>query len=159
MGIFDFLKNPFGSKAADADAIVANVKKLGLNVQNLAVNVASGVATVTGLASNRAEASKVVMAVGNSPGVTKVDNKMRVPLSSIQAKPGAATPAAGAQDDHADEDEVRFHTVESGDTLSKISKEVYGDANKYNVIFEANKPMLSDPDKIYPGQVLRIPAL
>ena len=44
-----------------------------------------------------------------------------------------------------------------GDTLSKISKEFYGEANKYNQIFEANKPMLSDPDKIYPGQVLRIP--
>jgi len=47
--------------------------------------------------------------------------------------------------------------VEKGDTLSAISKRVYGDANKYQKIFEANKPMLSDPNKIYPGQVLRIP--
>ena len=51
----------------------------------------------------------------------------------------------------------RTYTVVKGDTLSKISKEMYGDANKYNTIFEANKPMLKDPDKIYPGQVLRIP--
>ena len=50
------------------------------------------------------------------------------------------------------------HTVVSGDTLSKIAKTFYGDAMKYPVIFEANKPMLSSPDKIYPGQVLRIPA-
>ena len=48
--------------------------------------------------------------------------------------------------------------AQTGDTLSKIAKEMYGDANKYPVIFEANKPMLKDPDKIYPGQVLRIPA-
>ena len=68
-------------------------------------------------------------------------------------------PPAGATDDHADEDKVTFHTVASGDTLSAIARKVYGDANKYPVIFEANKPMLSNPDKIYPGQVLRIPAL
>jgi nucleoid-associated protein YgaU len=48
-------------------------------------------------------------------------------------------------------------TVRSGDTLSKIAKDAYGDANAYMQIFEANKPMLSNPDRIYPGQVLRIP--
>lgn len=52
---------------------------------------------------------------------------------------------------------AKFVTVEKGDTLSAISKRVYGDANKYNKIFEANKPMLKDPNKIYPGQSLRIP--
>ena len=49
------------------------------------------------------------------------------------------------------------YTVAKGDTLSKIAKEFYGEANKYHQIFEANKPMLKDPDKIYPGQMLRIP--
>jgi len=53
--------------------------------------------------------------------------------------------------------EARYYTVAKGDTLSKISKEMYGDPNKYPQIFEANKPMLGHPDKIYPGQVLRIP--
>jgi nucleoid-associated protein YgaU len=55
--------------------------------------------------------------------------------------------------------EAVFHTVVSGDNLSKIAKAHYGDANKYPVIFEANRPMLSHPDKIYPGQMLRIPPL
>ncbi len=55
------------------------------------------------------------------------------------------------------EPEATYYTVVSGDTLSKISKQAYGDANKYMKIFEANKPMLTHPDKIYPGQVLRIP--
>ena len=53
--------------------------------------------------------------------------------------------------------ESRFYTVKSGDSLSKIAKEMYGNANDYMKIFDANKPMLSDPNKIYPGQVLRIP--
>ena len=98
------------------------------------------------------------MAVGNTDGITKVDNQMRVPLSSLPpaAKPATATPDNDAD---ADEVEVRFHRVEKGDTLSAVAKRVYGDANKYGKIFEANKPMLSDPDKIYPGQVLRIPPL
>ncbi len=55
------------------------------------------------------------------------------------------------------EPEAKYYTVVKGDTLSKIAKASYGDAMKYPVIFEANKPMLKDPDKIYPGQVLRIP--
>jgi nucleoid-associated protein YgaU len=55
--------------------------------------------------------------------------------------------------------EAQYYTVVSGDNLSKIAKHYYGDANKYPVIFEANKPMLTHPDKIYPGQVLRIPPL
>ena len=56
------------------------------------------------------------------------------------------------------EPESTYREVKSGDTLSKIAKEAYGDANAYMKIFEANKPMLSNPDKIYPGQMLRIPA-
>jgi nucleoid-associated protein YgaU len=59
----------------------------------------------------------------------------------------------------APEPEATFYTVKSGDSLSAIAKAHYGDAMKYPEIFEANKPMLKDPDKIYPGQVLRIPPL
>ena len=79
---------------------------------------------------------KVVLVVGNSEGIATVDDQMTVQHT---------------------EPEAQFHTVVSGDSLSKIAKHYYGDAMKYPVIFEANKPMLSDPDKIYPGQVLRIP--
>lgn len=79
----------------------------------------------------------------------------------------AATPDDGAAKDKVGDKmwveiaqpEAKFHTVVSGDNLSKLAKQFYGDANKYPVIFEANKPMLKHPDKIYPGQVLRIPAL
>ena len=79
-----------------------------------------------------------MLCCGNVTGVAAVDDQMQVDV-----------PAASAQ----------FHTVVSGDNLSKISKQYYGDPNKYPQIFEANKPMLSSPDRIYPGQVLRIPVL
>ena len=156
MGIIDFFKDKLGI-GPDADDIIAKVAKLGLNVQNFGVVITDSVAVVTGLAVNRAEASKIVMAVGNTDGITKVDNKMRVPLSSLP--PTAAPPAANAPDADSDEEAVVFYPVEKGDTLSGIAKRLYGDANKYMQIFEANKPMLSHPDKIYPGQVLRVPPL
>ncbi len=155
MGIIDFFKDTLGI-TPDADDIKANVAKLGLKVTNFNVVITNGVATVTGLAVNRAEASKIVMAVGNTKGITKVDNQMRVPLSSLPAPPPAAAPTDDAD---ADEEAVVFYPVAKGDTLSAIAKRLYGDANKYPMIFEANRPMLSSPDKIYPGQVLRVPPL
>lgn len=154
MGIIDFFKDKLGI-GPDADDIKAKVAKLGLNVQNFGVVITDGVAVLTGLAVNRAEASKIVMAVGNTEGITKVDNQMRVPLSSLP--PTVAPPATPDAD--ADEEAVVFYPVEKGDTLSGIAKRLYGDPNKYMKIFEANKPMLKDPDKIYPGQVLRVPPL
>jgi nucleoid-associated protein YgaU len=84
--------------------------------------------------------------MGNVHGVSKVEDNITVGGATAEA-PAAAGSSA----------ESKFYTVKSGDTLSKVSKEFYGDPNRYNAIFEANKPMLEDPDKIYPGQVLRIP--
>ena len=78
------------------------------------------------------------MVVGNTAGISGVEDEMMVEI---------------------EEPVATFHTVERGDTLSKIAKKVYGNAMKYPVIFEANRPMLTHPDKIYPGQVLRIPSL
>ena len=91
-----------------------------------------------GKAKNRAEAEKAIVAAGNTPGIGEVESHIE-----IEDEPNQTV----------------FYTVKSGDTLSKIAKEHYGDAMKYPVIFEANTPMLSDPDKIYPGQTLRIPSL
>jgi len=152
--MIDFFKDKLGIGGPDADKIKDQVAKLGLKVQNLDIKIEDGIATVTGLAADRAEASKIVMAIGNNEGIAKVDNKMRVPLSSIQQ---SSAPEAGDAD--ADEEAVVFYPVAKGDTLSAIAKRLYGNANLYPKIFEANKPMLSHPDKIYPGQVLRVPPL
>jgi nucleoid-associated protein YgaU len=160
MGIFSFIRDA-GDKlfemidpkktlsAADAaqknteivDSLYKRVKDLGLNVKGLVIKFTDGTATVTGAVASQADKEKVILAIGNTAGVGQVDDRMTVEAA---AKP---------------EPEAKFYTVVSGDTLSKIAKQHYGDANKYPVIFEANKPMLKHPDKIYPGQVLRIPPL
>jgi nucleoid-associated protein YgaU len=92
---------------------------------------------VFGVAKDQETKEKVILAAGNVQGVGGVHDNMTVDLSQPEAK---------------------FYTVAKGDTLSKIAKEFYGNANAYMKIFEANKPMLTHPDKIYPGQNLRIPA-
>lgn len=122
-----------------ADAITAYIGTQHLTVDGLAVSFdgASGKVSVAGKAADQATREKVVLCCGNVSGVTDVDDQMTV-----------TEPA----------DASRWYTVVKGDTLSAIAKSQYGNAGQYPKIFEANKPMLSTPDKIYPGQVLRIPA-
>ena len=128
------------ANSAAADAIIDYIKSQNLSETGLTVTFdgATSTASVFGVASGQATREKIALCCGNVAGVAKVNNMMSVDQSAPEAT---------------------YYTVVSGDTLSKISKTNYGDANKYMVIFEANKPMLSDPNKIYPGQVLRIPPL
>ena len=125
---------------AAADAIKAYIDSQNLSATGLLVTFdgAKSEATVYGVAPDQATREKIVLCCGNVSGVAKVNNMMSVDQS---------------------EPEGTYYTVVSGDTLSKISKNAYGDPNKYQRIFEANTPMLKHPDKIYPGQVLRIPPL
>ncbi|MEM6270002.1 MAG: peptidoglycan-binding protein LysM [Bacteroidota bacterium] len=147
MGIFDFIREAGKEKAVE-DNVNANIntvltKKLeeyGLEVSGVEVKLEDGVITVTGEAADQATREKVVMALGNLKGVSQVDDQMTLPEGAVVA---AKEPV--------------FHTVVRGDSLSKIAKQYYGNAMKYPVIFEANKPMLKDPNLIYPGQYLRIP--
>lgn len=119
-----------------AGGIVRFVSGLGLEVTDLSVRVDGDTAVVKGSVPDQATRERVVLAVGNTQGIARVDDRLEV-----------AAP----------EPEATFYTVKRGDTLSAIARAHYGAAGKYPVIFEANKPMLKDPDKIYPGQVLRIP--
>ena len=148
MGLFSFIKGAgkklFGAKEEAAPAeekahLIAHVQALGLSFNSLQVAVkADESVSVTGEVEHQSDSEKIVLALGNVEGVDTVDNNMTV-----------AIPAP----------EARYHTVVSGDWLSKIAATYYGDATKYDAIFEANKPMLKNPDEIYPGQVLRIPNL
>lgn len=149
MGLFSFIKNAgakiFGiGKTTEEEAteratkLVSAVKALGFDVQDLNIQVSDDIATVWGEASSQETREKIILVIGNTNGIATVDDKMTVAVEEPQAQ---------------------FHTVVSGEYLSKIAKKYYGDAMKYPVIFEANKPMLTHPDKIYPGQVLRIPEL
>ena len=122
---------------ARAKSITENIKESGVNVEGLNVTVDGDKVTIDGKVTSQACAEKLTLVSGNQYGIGTVDCQLDV-----------ANP----------EPEANFYTVKSGDTLSKIAKEFYGDALKYTVIFEANKPMLDNPDKIYVGQTLRIPA-
>lgn len=160
MGLFDFVKGigkkntapaePQPAPAASptpaepsaqeiANKLLGHIKALGLPVTGLSVtyNGSSDLATIKGQVQSQADREKIVLAVGNIDHVAKVDDQMTVVAPAPESK---------------------FYTVKSGDTLSKISKEYYGDVNQYNKIFEANRPLLKDADDIFPGQVLRIPA-
>lgn len=152
MGLFSFIKNAgakvFGigktteEEATEAASNLRNaVETLGFEVADLNIEVNDDVATVWGEAASQATREKVVLVVGNTEGIASVDDRMTVVIAEIE------------------EPVAQFHTVVSGDTLGKIAKTYYGNAMKYPVIFEANKPMLEHPDKIYVGQVLRIPAI
>ena len=160
MGLIDFVKNAgekiFGKDEPEVKAQVRDVdpakleqlkrtkalqlllQKYALEVRELKISLDGDTATVSGTCDSQAEREKVVLALGNVAGIAHVDDRLEV----VKPEPPA-----------------QFHTVVSGDTLSKIAKKFYGNPNKYPAIFEANKPMLSDPNKIYPGQVLRIPPL
>lgn len=164
MGLISFVKNAgkalFGSKDEEARvekeiqerkmeaqrerveelkkarALELRIEAMDLAVEDLDIRVDDGTVTLNGKVDSQELAEKIALTVGNIEGVSAVDNRLEV-----------ENPAG----------EATFYTVESGDTLSKIAKEHYGNANEYMKIFEANRPMLEDPDKIYPGQVLRIP--
>lgn len=145
MGLFNFVKDAGqklfgGGEKANTEAALnlkSMVAGMGIPVENLDIDVDDDLATVSGIVPTQADREKLVLLVGNVNGIAKVDDQMTI----------APDPPA------------TFYTVVSGDSLSKIAKAHYGDPMQYPVIFEANRPMLEHPDKIYPGQVLRIPPI
>ena len=124
---------------AGSDAIMAYIKSMNLDAAGLTVTFdsTSGVAKIYGVADTQEIHEKIILCSGNVAGVVSVEDDM---TTSVE------------------EPENQYYTVVSGDNLSRIAQQTMGNANSYNAIFEANRPMLGSPDKIYPGQVLRIPA-
>lgn len=131
-------ENIAAANDAAGRAIADYVSAMNLPVNGLDVRFDGATATVTvaGEAPDQATKEKVLLCCGNVENVAAVNDMLTV-----------AAPA----------DESQYYTVVRGDNLSKISKQFYGNPNKYMAIFEANRPMLGHPDKIYPGQLLRIP--
>ncbi|WP_194789654.1 peptidoglycan-binding protein LysM [Pseudomonas sp. UFMG81] len=145
MSLFSFVKEA-GEKLIDLltpgnanaeEQLKKHVENVGLGNPNISATVEGDKVILKGEVASQEEKEKIILAAGNIAGVASVDDQITVTGPIAQA--------------------ARFVTVKSGDTLSAIAKAAYGDANQYNKIFEANKPMLKHPDKIYPGQVLRIP--
>ena len=188
MGLFDFVKDA-GEKLTDKvlgdsagehltktveiaperldqlrrEHIARAVSELPIDGEQVSIDVNGSTAVLKGRAPNREALEKIVLCAGNQHGIEQVDCQMEVDEPVAAAEPAAeATAPAAANDAPAAspaEQESTFYTVQSGDTLGKIAQEHYGAASKYTAIFEANQPMLTDPDKIYAGQKLRIPNL
>ncbi|QNH80114.1 peptidoglycan-binding protein LysM [Pseudomonas protegens] len=145
MSIFSFVKEA-GEKLIDlltpgnanaSEQLKAHIEKVGLGNPNVHATVEGDKVTVSGEVASQEEKEKILLALGNIAGVGSVEDQIAVTGPVVVS--------------------AVFVTVKKGDTLSAIAKVQYGDANQYHKIFEANKPLLSHPDKIYPGQVLRIP--
>lgn len=147
MGIFDFFKSA-GEKAKQSEAapksedLVSALKNFKIGADNVDVKVEGDKVILGGEIADQTALEKAVMTVGNYFGISKVDT------DGIKVADASMRPS-------------EFYEVKKGDTLSKIAEKVYGkgNANKYTMIFEANRPMLTHPDKIYPGQRLIIPQM
>ena len=154
MGLFSFIKNA-GKKlgiggdddAPDAESVQKELASHDLGTKDVQVEVAGDKVVLKGVVKDQSVFEKAVVAVGNTLGVSAVE------ASELKVADAGAEPAPA-------KDPV-FYTVKKGDNLWKIAEAQYGKGKgaKHTAIFEANKPMLTHPDKIYPGQVLRIPDL
>ena len=140
MGLWNFVKGSgkklFGGgeePTLDGAALQDEISELGLDASGMEITVDGDTVKVSGDAVSQEMKEKIILAVGNVKGVSAVEDSV---------------PSAG---------EPVFHTVEKGDTLRAISAKTLGSGARYEEIFEANKPMLSHLDKIYQGQMLRIP--
>lgn len=147
MGIFDFVKSvgkQLGIGSEDTPPTAEDLKKeldsYGLGTEDVEVAIEGDKAIIKGEVADQSIFEKAIIAVGNTLGVSKVE------ASEIKVS-------------GADGSNPVLHEVKKGENLWKIATEHYGNGSKYPVIFEANKPMLKDPDLIYPGQMLRIPPL
>ena len=150
MGIFDFVKS-VGKKLGigdeetppTADDLKKELDSHDLGTEGVEVELDGDKAIIKGEVADQSVFEKAVIAVGNTLGISRVE---------------ASAITIADNSDSAPTDPV-FHEVKKGENLWKIAEKHYGNGSKYTVIFEANKPMLKDPDLIYPGQNLRIPAL
>jgi nucleoid-associated protein YgaU len=150
MGLLDFLSGkskaapaPAGATdttAAPAEELKKEIANHGLDASKIDIKVDGNKVTLSGTAPTTDEAEKIVLAVGHTKGVAQVENNI------VAVKADA---------------ESKFYVVQAGDTLQKIAEAQYGPGKggKYEEIFDANKPLLTDPDHIYPGQRLRIPGV
>ena len=161
MGLFDFIKSAGSGllkkkeetyKAKEKDDVAIRerqegllegiIEGAGLNVKNVDIEIVNDVVKIWGEADTEADRERAILVLGNMDGVASIDDRISVVGRAAEEEPVAA---------------AQMYQVQSGDSLSKIAKQFYGDPMKYTAIFEANQPMLKDPNMIYPGQTLRIP--
>ena len=146
MGLFDFAKDVgrqlFDTDSEAADNIKQHLEVKTTGIKNITVDFDDGVATVCGDCDNQKTRELAILIAGNVKGVQKV------------VADGLTAPAPKPEEPVSKDE---FYEIKSGDTLGKIAKQFYGSAGKYMRIFEANRDVIENPDRIYPGQKIRIP--
>ena len=146
MGLFDFAKDVgrqiFNTDAEAADNIKQHLEIRTSGISNLDVQFDDGTVTLCGSCSNQAVRDQAILMAGNIEGVEKV-----VADDLVAPEPKPEEP----------EEKAEIYEIVSGDTLGGIAKRYYGKASAYMKIFEANRDIIDDPNKIYPGQKIRIP--
>lgn len=144
MGLFDFVSNIgnklFNKEEEASAAVTEHLNADNPGVENVQVTVENGVATLSGVAATAAAVEKAVLMAGNVAGISEVK------IDNVEIANGEQV----AGDDE-------FYVIEKGDTLWKIAEKAYGNGAKYTAIVEANKEVIKDADKIFPGQKIRIP--
>jgi nucleoid-associated protein YgaU len=144
MSLFDFVSNIgtklFGDENDAPAAIKKRIDEDNPGLENFQVQVKDGRAVLSGTAKSAEALEKAVLIVGNTQGIEKINID-------------AVTVADGSKIGSDDE----FYTIEKGDTLWKVAEKAYGNGAQYQKIFEANREVIKDADKIFPGQKIRIP--
>lgn len=145
MGLFDFAKDVgrqlFDTDDEAADNIKQHIEIKMTGISDVDVQFDDGVATICGSCINEATRNTAILIAGDVKGVEKV------------VADGLAFPEPVEEE----KEKVEYYEIVSGDTLGGIAKRFYGNASGYTRIHEANKEMIPDPNKIYPGQKIKIP--
>lgn len=161
MGLFDKFKNVLGGGQPKPETVKGPsrvLREAGIDPSGLNCKIgADGSITVSGNCASGEERDRIVSVLQGMPNVSRVVNEINVAAAPAAPETPAAAETSAASDSGGEGG--RTYTVKSGDTLWKISQEMYGNGSKYMKIFEANRPMLENPDKIFPGQELKIPDL
>lgn len=158
MSLFGFVKSIgkslFGNDAEAAENIKNHIESNNPGVKDLEVEFDDGVVSLCGECESAEALQKTILMAGNVKGVEDVRVE-KMSIAAAASQPAIVEPEAVTA--ILEEDNVEYYIIQSGDTLSKIAKEYYGNAMDYPKIFEANREVIEDPDLIYPGQKIRIP--
>lgn len=162
MGLFDSIKNAMGGGKAEPDVTVGPsqlLREAGIDPAGLKFGFGTGSISVSGTIKDEADRQKILDTLSSIKDISTVEDGMVVETAPAAPVEPAPVSVSAETAESAPEDETRTYTVKSGDSLWKIAEAMYGNGSKYMKIFEANSDLLENPDKIFPGQELKIPKL
>jgi nucleoid-associated protein YgaU len=161
MDLFGFVKDVgrrlFNKDEEAAQKIKEHILASNPGVEDLEVSFERGIVGLKGRCTRTDAFQKCILMAGNVQGVIDVDATGLTPF--VAPRPEAVPVGGPHQHAHATPVESReeYYVIERGDTLSHIARRYYGEASSWPRLFEANREVIQDPDKIFPGQKIRVP--